>query len=133
MDARRERGKSLKTDAASLVASEKHEMRFLLGPIQLILLGRVNLSGREGAAEGGWRLRAGSLFLGKALHDELCSWSSMSQGLVWNRGEKASHGATMDAPSGKLSLLLSRELKNVLVFGWSTGGTARAVQLQPCL
>lgn len=132
MDAHRERGKSLRK-TQSLVASEMQGMRFLLGPVQLILLGRVNLSGREGAAERCRRLRAGSLVLGKVLHDELCSWSSMSQDLVWNRGEKASRGTTMDAPSGKLSLPLSRELKNVLVVGWSTGGSARAVQLQPCL
>lgn len=95
---------------------------FLLGPIQLILLGRMNLSGREGAAERGQRLYLGSLFLGEVLRDELRSRSSTRQGLVWNRGEKTSQGATMDAPSGKLSLLLSGELKNVLVVGWSMGG-----------
>lgn len=120
MDASRERGKSLRK--TQLVASEMHGMKFLLGPIQLFLLGRVDLSGREGAAERGRRLCVGSLFLGEVLRDELHSWSSTLQGLLWNRGEKASCGATVDIPSGKLSLLLCRELKNVLVVGWSTGG-----------
>lgn len=110
----------------SLVASEMHGVRFLLGPIQLILLGRVNLSGREGAAERGQRLCVGSLCLDEILCDELCSWSSTWQSLVWNRGEKASRGATRDAPSGKLSLLFSRELKNMLMVGWSRGGSSQS-------
>lgn len=50
-----------------------HGMRFLLGLIQIILLGSVNLSGREGAAERGWRLHVDSLFLREVLCDELCS------------------------------------------------------------
>ena len=93
-----------------------------MGPVQLILLGRADLSGRGGAAERGRRLRVRSLFLGEALRDNLHSWSSVWRGLVWKRGEKAPCGATVDAaPSGKLSLLLSGELKNVLVVGWSMG------------
>lgn len=63
------------------------------------------------------RLYAGSLFIGKVLRHELCSWSSVWQGLVWKREEKASCGASVDAPSGKLPLLCSAELKNVLVLG----------------
>lgn len=73
---------------------------------------------------GGQGLCVGSLFLGEVLGNEL---EQRVQGLGFERQSKTL------SPSGKLSLLLSRELKNVMVVGWSMVGATRAVQLQPCL